>query len=81
MPVSFRLGGILILAVAIFIWLTVAGSATGVPSSGVLMNISVGAARAGLRFFLRDRFVKDHGPARLFVESHLGHDDSRDPAG
>jgi putative OPT family oligopeptide transporter len=39
MPVSFVLGGILILAVAIFIWLTVAGSATGVPSSGVLMNI------------------------------------------
>ncbi|HVG34078.1 MAG TPA: oligopeptide transporter, OPT family [Pyrinomonadaceae bacterium] len=39
MPITFVLGGIMILAVAIFIWLTVAGSATGVPSSGVLMNI------------------------------------------
>ncbi|HEV2913422.1 MAG TPA: oligopeptide transporter, OPT family [Pyrinomonadaceae bacterium] len=39
MPLTFVLGGILVLAIAIFIWLTVAGSATGVPSSGVLMNI------------------------------------------
>lgn len=39
MPLTFVLGGIVVLAVVIFIWLTVAGSATGVPSSGVLMNI------------------------------------------
>lgn len=39
MPMTFVLGGIVVLAVAIFIWLTLAGSATGVPSSGVLMNI------------------------------------------
>ena len=39
MPMTFVLGGIVLLAVAIFIWLTVAGSATGVRSSGVLMNL------------------------------------------
>lgn len=39
MPVTFVLGGIVVLAVAIFIWLTLYGSATGVRSSGVLMNI------------------------------------------
>ncbi|HEX8494583.1 MAG TPA: oligopeptide transporter, OPT family [Pyrinomonadaceae bacterium] len=39
MPMTFVLGGILVLSVAIFIWLTVAGSAADTPKSGVLMNI------------------------------------------
>lgn len=39
MPMTFVLGGILVLAVAIFIWLSVAGSAAGTPKSGFLMNI------------------------------------------
>ncbi|HEX8144441.1 MAG TPA: oligopeptide transporter, OPT family [Pyrinomonadaceae bacterium] len=39
MPLKFVLGGIVVLAVAIFIWLSVAGSATGVPASGVAVNI------------------------------------------
>jgi putative OPT family oligopeptide transporter len=39
MPMTFVLGGILVLAAAIFIWLSVAGSAAGTPKSGVLMNI------------------------------------------
>jgi putative OPT family oligopeptide transporter len=39
MPMSFVLGGILVLAVAIFVWLSVAGSAAGTPRSGVLMNV------------------------------------------
>lgn len=39
MPMSFVIGGIGVLAVAIFIWLSVAGSAAGTPKSGVLMNI------------------------------------------
>ncbi|MDX6696288.1 MAG: hypothetical protein QOF02_3891 [Blastocatellia bacterium] len=39
MPMTFVLGGILVLAAAIFIWLSLAGSAAGTPKSGVLMNI------------------------------------------
>jgi putative OPT family oligopeptide transporter len=39
MPMTFVLGGILVLAAAIFIWLTVAGSAAGTPRSSTLMNI------------------------------------------
>jgi putative OPT family oligopeptide transporter len=39
MPMTFVLGGIVVLAVAIFIWLSVAGSAAGTPKSGVLMNV------------------------------------------
>lgn len=39
MPMSFVLGGILVLSLAIFIWLTVAGSAADTPKSGVVMNI------------------------------------------
>ena len=39
MPLTFVLGGILVLALAIFIWLTLAGSATGVPSSSIGVNI------------------------------------------
>jgi hypothetical protein len=35
MPITFVLGGILVLAIAIFTWLTIAGS----PGSGVIMNI------------------------------------------
>lgn len=39
MPMTFVIGGILVLAAAIFTWLTFAGSAAGTPKSGVLMNI------------------------------------------
>lgn len=39
MPMTFVVGGILVLAAAIFTWLTFAGSAAGTPKSGVLMNI------------------------------------------
>ncbi|HEX8774315.1 MAG TPA: oligopeptide transporter, OPT family [Pyrinomonadaceae bacterium] len=39
MPMTFVLGGIVILAFAIFIWLTLAGSASGVPSGSIAVNI------------------------------------------